>query len=98
MDWILKYGKVYDLKIKDKNYKGIYLGGRAPRVRLKSACSMLINKPSSPLWGFSLIGFSGYTFDKDNKLVFLSRVYYINPSSKEKGNIEKLFKDKLNLQ
>jgi hypothetical protein len=26
----LKYGEVYDLKIKGKDYKGIYLGSRAP--------------------------------------------------------------------
>ena len=89
MELPLECGKVYDVKIKDEEYKGIYLGKRAPRLRLKSRYSMLINKSSSVLWGFSLIGFNKYDFSKDTKLV-LKTLYYINPSHKEKGNLEKL--------
>jgi hypothetical protein len=91
MNLVLEYGKVYDVKIKGGNYKGIYLGHRAPRLRLKSKHSMLTNKSDSVLWGFSLIGFSKYIFSDDNKLI-LNRVYYINPSHKEKGNLEELLK------
>jgi len=94
MDYTLKYGKVYDVKIKDEEYKGIYLGERTPRVRLRSAYSILINKPSSLLWGFSLVGFNMHTFDKGMKLI-IDIPYYINPSTKEKGNLEKLFKKQI---
>jgi hypothetical protein len=94
MDYALNYGQVYDVKIKDEEYKGIYIGERAPKVRLKSGWSILINKPSSLLWGFSLVGFNGYTFDKDMKLI-INIPYYINPSSKEKGNLEELFKNQI---
>ncbi len=55
---------------------------------------MLIDKSSSILWGFSLIGFNKYNFDKDNKLI-LSTVYYVNPSHKEKGNIEELLQNSI---
>jgi hypothetical protein len=87
----LEYGKIYDLKIKEEEYRGVYLGKRAPNLRLRSRHSMLIDRPSSLLWGFSLIGFNEYDFSEDNKLV-LRVVYYISPSSKEKGNLEGLLK------
>jgi hypothetical protein len=70
------------------------LGERAPRVRLKSAYSILINKPSSLLWGFSLVGFNMHTFDKEMRLI-IDIPYYINPSTKEKSNIEERFKNSI---
>ncbi|MEK6832458.1 MAG: hypothetical protein AABY32_00285 [Nanoarchaeota archaeon] len=96
MDLELKYGEMYKVNLKGEEYKGLYLGKRAPRIRLKSLHSILIDRPSSLLWGFSLIGFNKYSFE-DNKLI-LKAVYDINPSSRQKGNIEKLFKTKLNLE
>lgn len=87
----LKYGEVYNLKIKDKDYKGIYLGSRAPRTRLKSKHAILINKPGSILCNYCLRGFNNYSFDKDNKLI-LKLSFSLFPYKNEISYLEELCK------
>lgn len=88
----LEYGEIYDLRIAGEDYKGIYLGHRNPRVRLKSKHVFLVNKPSNKLslHSYSIVNFSNYRFEC-GKLI-LQRMFYINPLSRERNYLEELCK------
>jgi hypothetical protein len=98
MNYYLEYGKVYDLSINKDNCKGIYLGIRISRLRLKRKHIMLLNKPSSVgihKYNFSLVRFKDYRFDKDSNLI-LNWMNYIKPSKREISYLEELLKANLN--
>jgi hypothetical protein len=87
----MEYGKIYDLNIKGEDYRGIYLGERAPRIKLKGKYLILVNKPSlfELKCTFSLIRFKDYRFDDNNKLI-LKRMSYIKPNHREINYLEEL--------
>lgn len=92
MGYILKYGEVYDLNINQENHKGIYLGIRVPKARLKRKYVMLINKSSlfgNHKYNFSLARFKDYRLDKDNKLI-LNWMNYVKPNNREINYLEEL--------
>lgn len=69
----LKYGEVYDLQIRDNDFKGVYLGEKIGWNRRGiSKYVMLTNKPTI-LYHYTLFKFKSFQF-KNSKLI--PKCYY----------------------
>jgi hypothetical protein len=62
----LKCGEIYDLELKREELKGVYLGEKLARGRLKFKHVILTNKPT-PLYHYTLLKFEDFKFE-GNKL------------------------------